>query len=137
MIHTHFTFTSEALVDDPEKISSDENVNGFGGHACAVWIGKHLSSLGYSVSEEPIAEDWGWATVIDIGADRFLVGCAPSGDGEPSSWGVIVGDNFNRGLFPATRKRRTEAVSALTATIGAFLQSQPSVTDLKSEPGEG
>jgi len=131
MIHGHLRFTRAGLDDDAETRA--QNVNGFAGYNCANWLKQSLATFPEArVRGEPIAEDWGWALVFDIGPDAFVIGC--SADEEtPNGWQVLVGDNVNRGFWPATRRRRATALEALTKHIDAFLRTQVDVTNVIRE----
>jgi hypothetical protein len=85
---------------------------------------------GAQVGREPIAEDWGWALLVEIGPDKFILGCSAEED-STNTWQVLIGDNTNRGLWPATRRRRTAAIEALTKQqVDTFLLTQARVTNV-------
>jgi len=67
-----------------------------------------------------------------MGKDAYVVGCGVDPDNE-SGWQVLFGDNVTRGFLPATRRRRTEALQALTDRVDAFLRAQSDVKNLKTE----
>lgn len=134
MIESVISFTKSGLDDD--EATRARNVNGFAGCRCAVWLrdglAPHAAHLEFD--NEPTAEDWGWAMVVKLGDDLFILGC--SADEEtPSRWRVMIGDNFSRGLTPWTRKRKTAAARRLAADVEAYLRAQPDVSDVAVESG--
>jgi hypothetical protein len=131
MIHGHISFERAGLDDD--AATRAHNVNNFAGRNCATWLKKSLATLPNArVRGEPVAEDWGWALVVDIGPDAFVLGCSADED-TANSWHVLIGDNVNRGFWPATRRRRTAALEGLTKHVDAFLRTQPDVANVTRE----
>jgi hypothetical protein len=131
MIHSVIRFERPGLDDDPSTI--EQSVNGFAGLKCASWLKQSIASLdGARVRGEPVPEDWGWALVVDMGKDAYVVGCGIDPDNE-SGWQVLLGDNVMRGFLPATRRRRTEALQTLTQRVESFLRAQADVSKLTVE----
>jgi hypothetical protein len=131
MIHGHISFERAGLDDD--DATRAQNVNGLAGKNCASWLKQSLANVpGAGIPGEPVAEDWGWALVIDIGADAFVLGCSADED-SANSWHVLIGDNVNRGFWPATRRRRTAALEDLTKHVDAFLRAQGDVANVTVE----
>lgn len=128
MIHAAIRFKRAGLEDDDATLA--RNVNGFAGYNCAKWLTQGVRDMpDAQVRGEPVAEDWGWALVVDVGKDAFVLGCSIDPDNE-GSWQVLLGDNGMRGLLPATRRRRTTALEMLTNRVRSFLNAQKDVSDV-------
>jgi hypothetical protein len=128
MIHGHISFERAGLGDD--DATRAQNVNGLAGKNCASWLKQSLATLPDArLRGEPVAEDWGWALVVDVGPDAFVLGCSADED-TANGWHVLIGDNVSRGFWPATRRRRTAALEALTKHVDAFLRTQADVANV-------
>ena len=128
MIHAAIRFERPGLDDDASTLA--RNVNGFAGFNCAGWLRRSLDDFPDArMRGEPVPEDWGWAIVVDVGRDAFILGCGSDPDNE-GGWQILLGDNATRGLLPATRRRRMAALQRLTEHVDAFLRAQTDVTNL-------
>jgi len=131
MIHSVIHFEHPGLADDAATL--ERNVNGLAGYNCANWMSRSVESIeGATVRGMPVPEDWGWALVVDVGKDAFVLGCSSDPDNE-GGWQVLIGDNAIRGILPATRRRRTATLNALTRQIDTFLRNQAEVSNVKIE----
>ena len=131
MIHSVIHFERPGLADNAATL--ERNINGLPGYNCANWLSRSVDGIeGARVRGTPVPEDWGWALVVDLGKDAFVVGCGSDPDKE-SGWQILLGDNAIRGILPSTRRRRTAALNALTRQIDAFLRSQADVSNVRIE----
>lgn len=105
-----------------------------GGLECARWIASRLREFGADWQDEaPIAEDWGYAIRVRLGQDMLLIGCAIAPNDDPDAWCVMIGDNFNGGLFPWTRRRRDGAKARLSEFVLRTLRVDSAVSDVEVE----
>lgn len=131
MIFSSITFRKLGLQDDPAKKNSQfgDDVAGFN---CANWVISWLGGFGATeFDEEPIEEDWGYAIRVRVGADVLLIGCGSASPDDPDRWRITVGDNFVRGVFPWTRRRRLGAAEKLSAFVERTLSSAQAVTEVR------
>lgn len=131
MIYSHTSFRRLGLDDDEATIAA--NINGIAGSRCAAWLAQSLAPmLPEAVFElEPIPEDWGWAIRAEVDRDWFVLGCSDDKERGDGRWWVLLGDDFNRGLLPATKRRRAAALELMSAALERFLQDQTDVSELK------
>lgn len=130
MIFSTITF-SKAGLDDPPHPETDDAVTGLN---CARWLITWLPRFEPSgFDKEPIAEDWGYAVRVSVGPDTLLLGCSNAFEDDPDRWRIMVGDNFNRGLFPWTRSRRRAQASRLSDFLERSLRGAEDVTNVRVE----
>ncbi|MBY0423870.1 MAG: hypothetical protein K2Q06_16315 [Parvularculaceae bacterium] len=129
MIDATFTFRKEGLADD--ATTRAENVNGIAGKACAEWVKAALGPVLPAATFDNVAipEDWGWAMIVKLGPDLFVLGCSGE-DEDQSRWSVAIGDNFSRGFFPWTRRRKESAAAIIADALGKVLRSTPGVSEV-------
>ncbi|MBI1339702.1 hypothetical protein GC169_05750 [bacterium] len=135
MIDRVISFIRSGLDDD--EATRSLNINGHEGCRCVCWLKQELAREMPEVEFdfEPAPEDWGWAMVLKLGPDLFLLGCSKVSSTPVARWQVRISDNFSRGVLPATRRRKTEAVRRLSRTVEAVLRSQACVYDVQVERG--
>jgi hypothetical protein len=132
VIHAAVRFRRAGLDDEASDLA--RNVNGIAGLKCAKWLAPSVAKLPDArIDADPTPEDWGWAMAVNLGKDVFVLGCGRDPDNEKDGWQVLFGDNASRGFLPATRKRRTASLEALTDCVDAFLRSQADVFDIVVE----
>ncbi|MEQ1812044.1 MAG: hypothetical protein ABL889_19100 [Terricaulis sp.] len=128
MIFSTITF-SKAGLDDPQQPESDDAITGL---TCAKWVMSWLSNFeSAGFDKEPIAEDWGYAARVSVGSETLLLGFANAFEDDPNRWRIVVSDNFNRGLFPWTRKRRREEASKLSDFVELSLRAADGVENVR------
>jgi len=131
MIFSTITFSKPGL-EDASRPKRDDAVTGFN---CAKWVISWLKDFEPTrFDEEPIAEDWGYAVRLWVGADALLLGCSNAFEDDANRWRIVIGDNFTRGIFPWTRQRRRNGAQRLTAFVEQRLRSAENVTNLEVEP---
>lgn len=130
MIFSTITFCKAGL-DDPPQGEADETVTGL---TCAKWVISWLPAYASaSFDREPIAEDWGYAVRVSVGADTLLLGFASAFEKDTDCWRIMVGDNFNRGVFPWTQRRRRNEAARLSDFVEHSLRSSDGVTNIRVE----
>ncbi len=131
MIHSVIRFARPGLADD--DATRERNMNRFAGYNCASWLMRSIQGVdGLQTRGEPVPEDWGWAVVVDVGPDTFVLGCAGDEDAA-DHWHVMLGDNVIRGILPSTRRRRTQTLQTLTERVDAFLRAHPDVSNISAD----
>jgi hypothetical protein len=130
MIFSTITFSKPGL-EDPSRPETDDAITGFN---CARWVMSWLKGFESTrFDEEPIAEDWGYAVRVRIGADTLYLGCSSAFEDDVNRWRVVVGDSFTRGVFPWTRQRRRNEAERLSAFVEQRLRSTEGVTNIEIE----
>ncbi len=130
MIFSTITF-SKAGLDDPPQPESDDAITGL---SCAKWVVSWLPNFeGFGFDKEPIAEDWGYAVRVSVGPDTLLLGFSNAFEDDPNRWRIVVGDNFNRGLFPWTQQRRRGEASRLSDFVERSLRAAEGVTNVQAD----
>lgn len=130
MIERVISFAKPDVEDDEAALL--ESINGVAGRRCAEWLkaglGQTLREADFDDAASP--EDWGWAVIVRLGADLFVLGCSPD-ETVSNGWRVLVGDNYSRGVFPWTRKRKKASARLLADQTEAFLRSHPEVIGVR------
>jgi hypothetical protein len=88
---------------------------------------------GLRFDEKPIAEDWGYAVRVWMGADTLLLACTSAFEDDANRWRIVVRDNFTRGVFPWTRQRKRNKATRLSAFVEQRLRSAEGVTNIEIE----
>lgn len=70
---------------------------------------------------------------VSVGPDTLLLGFTSAFEDDPNCWRITVGDNFLRGLFPWTQRRRRTEAGRLSDFVEQSLRSMEGVTDLRIE----
>ena len=111
---------------------TDKTNPGRYGLALAVWVKEKLNNLGYSVSEEPIPEDWGWVIMIQRKPFMLSVGCGNE-DGKTNRWMLFV--EAELGLFQKFFRRinTTTSVAGLENQLEDVIRNETQSKDIEWE----
>jgi hypothetical protein len=130
MIFSTITFCKASLQDLPQP-DSDNAITGLN---CAKWVASWLPNFdATAIIKGPIAEDWGYAVLVSVGSDTLLLGFSSAFEDDADRWRITVGDNFVRGLFPWTRRRRRAGAARLSDFVEQSLRSMEDVTNVQIE----
>ncbi len=127
-----YRFTSSLFQIEAGE-ESETNPQCFG-KALAQWMLSQLKTNGLSITEEIVAEDWGWLVMVSRKPFQFWVGCVSQKDDDyksiPNAWCVVVGTepSLIQSIFKAQEIQDT--LADLNSRVEEILQSSTEIFDL-------